>query len=140
MSASLTYPLEKARWFSEIVDGGDAPIFRVTMDGCKRTVFEGSSPTAPWAAALRAVSAARRNGSRVASISGPEAFLLASPVVVYLIQKMPGAEKCLRYVFREVTDHPLFQKFQSRATGECEDEEPELESADEPEPQKRRRR
>jgi hypothetical protein len=139
MSPSLTCPSEKVRWFSEILDGGDGPLFRVSMEGCARAVYEGSSPTAPWSAALRALSAARRNPSRVASISGPEAFLLASPVVTFLIQRLPGAERCERYVFKDVSEHPLVRRFQSRAGGESESEESEP-GAEEPEPQRRRRR
>jgi hypothetical protein len=46
-------------------------------------------------------------------ISGSQAFLLAAPVVTYLIQQLPNANKCTRYVFKDVSDKLFVQKFLS---------------------------
>jgi hypothetical protein len=60
---------------------------------------------------LKAVTDAKKNKGRVPSISGPEAFLLAQPITTYLIQQLPNAEKCTRYVFRDLAENPSVQRF-----------------------------
>jgi hypothetical protein len=111
---SMDAPAKKARWYSEIVDGGDAPIFRVWMEGHEDQVFEGTSPTTPWTQVLKAVATARRNPSRVASVSGPEAFLLAQPLIMHLIEHLPNAEKCVRYVRRNIAESELVRRVWTR--------------------------
>jgi hypothetical protein len=111
VSASADDPDEKVTWISEIADvGEEAPVFRVWMAHKPELVFEGQSPTAPWSSALKAVSKARGEYGRGISISGPEAFLLASPIAVFLIQDLPGADKCTKYIRREFTENPLTQR------------------------------
>jgi hypothetical protein len=144
LSASLDRRSQKARWFSEIIDGGDAPIFRVWMEGREDSVFEGASPTAPWTQVLRAVAVARQNPSKSASVSGPEAFLLASPLVLQLIQGLPDAEKCTRYIFKDIPDLsvlPVFTPSPARGGTLTDDVvATEAEPIDQPESPRRRRR
>lgn len=92
---SLDDPKEKVTWISEIIDnGGDAPIFKVTMEGSNH-VFSGGTPTAPWSKVLKALSKIVTGKGK--SISGPDAFLLKSPITMSLIQKLPGTDHLKNY-------------------------------------------
>jgi chromodomain-helicase-DNA-binding protein 7 len=88
--SSISNPSERVRWICEILDtGGDAPNFRIYMESSPEQVWEGNSPTAPWSIVLREIA---RITNTKSSISGPEAFMLTSPIVEYLINKLPGIE------------------------------------------------
>ena len=128
ISASLDNPDERTRWYSEIIDTGEnTPVFRVWMEGRPNTIFQGVTPTAPWSQALKAVASCRRNKGKVTSISGPEAFLLASPIATYLIQNLPNADKCTNYVMRNVSANPhirrLYDKTQEAAEPDPDSDE-----------------
>ena len=84
-------------WCSEIIDdGGPVPLFRVSCnDEGREAKFEGRTPTAPWALALKDI--ATRFKGKGKSISGPEAYLLASKTATFLIQQLPGADMCASY-------------------------------------------
>ena len=126
-SASLDNPDERTRWYSEIIDTGEnSPVFRVWMEGRPNTIFQGVTPTAPWSQALKAVASCRRNKGKVSSISGPEAFLLASPIATYLIQNLPNADKCTNYVMRNVSSNPQIKRLHDKT----QEVEPEPESED----------
>ena len=47
------------------------------------------------------VVSAKRKEKRANAISGPEAFLLTSPITTFLIQNLPNAKKCSNYVFKK---------------------------------------
>ena len=134
LSASVDNPDERVRWYSQIVDTGeDSPVCRVWMEGAPEHVYEGLTPTAPWSQVLKAVANSKRSKGKNASISGPEAFLLASPITTYLIQSLPNANKCTKYVFRNMKDHPLLKKFQDRMEEEDRnDQDYDFANEDEP--------
>lgn len=99
--ASIDNPETRANYISEIIDNGsEAPIFRVTMEGTSH-VFEGSTPTAPWTNVLKEVFS-QGTARRGYSVSGPEAFMFAQPKVLFLIQMLPNADKCTKYVPKSV--------------------------------------
>lgn len=121
LSASLKDPDRRARWISEIADNGnEGPEFRVWQEDVPDTVFCGSTPTAPWSHALKAVASKKGDNARIASISGPEAFQLAAQLTTYLIQQLPNADKCLGYTFKSV--HPPSVKLERIEKSDSDDE------------------
>ncbi|OHT03007.1 hypothetical protein TRFO_29714 [Tritrichomonas foetus] len=105
LAPSLSNPNYKVRWFSEIVDGGENPTFRVWQDGSEN-IFEGNSSSSAWIHALRTC----RHNKNV-SVSGPDAFLLTNPIVVYFLQKLPGANLCENYIMRDLENNPTVLQF-----------------------------
>ena len=101
--ASTLDPNKRTRYTSEILDIGDQmPLFRVTMDERPDIFYEGNSPTSPWNLILKRVLELRTtNNPKALSVSGPEFYGLAAPAVIYLIQNMEGAEKCVNYTPRK---------------------------------------
>jgi len=67
----------------------------VTATGDETAVFTGTTPTAPWANAIREL--VTRFNSKEKTVSGPDAFLLSSPIVILLIEHLPGASECHGY-------------------------------------------
>ena len=100
--SALKRPDDRVTWISEIVDTGKKnPVFRVYQEDEPDKVFEGDTPSSPWVQVLKAVAAAKRE-KRSNTISGPEAYLLASPITSYLIQHLPGARDCEKYKWRPI--------------------------------------
>lgn len=100
--SSLRNPEERVVWISEIVDTGKkGPLFRVYQEEDPAKKFEGDTPSSPWVQILKAVAAVKRE-KRANTISGPEAYLLASPITSYLIQHLPGARDCEKYKWRPI--------------------------------------
>ena len=106
LSQSLEDPEQKTRWISEIVDGGESPLFLVYPENDPENVFQGATPTAPWSQAMKAIANLKSDKGRAPSISGPEAFLLTQPAVINLIQNLPNARKCTQYKFKSVGPVP----------------------------------
>lgn len=105
-SPSITNPGVKAKWFSEIINVEDTPLFRVWQEGSSDIFFEGPTPTAAWVKALKA----SKHDSNP-SISGPDSFLLTNHIVAYFIQKMPGASACKNYIMKKYDDDPIVVQF-----------------------------
>jgi len=99
---STVHPDQTTTWYSEIVDTGlETPIFRVqSEDGS--SVYEGTTPTAPWSQILK--DSAKLNGitGRALAVSGPEMYLLSNNLVSSYIEMLPGIEKCKKYVPKEI--------------------------------------
>ena len=94
--------LFRSIWISEIIDTGKKnPLFKVYMEDNPKFTFQAESPSAPWSNVLKAIAKAKKEPGRSIAISGPEAFLLASPIVTYLIQKLPNVELCKNYIFKD---------------------------------------
>jgi len=114
--ASVTHPDERVNWISEIVDTGKKnPLFKVYMEDNPKICYQAESPSSPWSCVLKALAKAKNDKSKSLAISGPEAFLLTAPVVTYLIQKLPGADKCREYIFKEIKSGGATQKKAPRA-------------------------
>jgi chromodomain-helicase-DNA-binding protein 7 len=89
-------PEEKVVCYSEILDDdSELPLFMVTATGDEMIVFTGTTPTALWAYEIREL--VIRFDSKEKTVSGPDAFLLSSPVAIVLIEHLPGASECHRY-------------------------------------------
>jgi chromodomain-helicase-DNA-binding protein 7 len=93
---------EKVVWYSEIQDDkSELPLFMVTATGDETAVFRGRTSTAPWAHAIREL--ANQFNSKDKTISGPDAFLLSSPIITLLIEHLPGANNCHEYQMKNLT-------------------------------------
>lgn len=90
---STTVPNETVVYISEILDNGEAPLFRVhTEDGSQ--VFEGATPTAPWSTILKEAAKLNNTQGRSLSVSGPEMYLISNQQVYNLMLQMPDIDKC----------------------------------------------
>jgi superfamily II DNA or RNA helicase len=98
---SMKNPGERTLYTSEIVDeGGPKPVFQVTPSDDPSTVIRAPSSSAAWKAVLMAVNALRSRSmgkTYTSSVSGPEYFGFAHPVVCRLLSTLPGVEQCSRY-------------------------------------------
>lgn len=107
-SASTLDPTQKVRWNCEIIDTNQSvPLFRVSMEENPTVCFEGNSPTSPWTLILKILLSFRSpENNKGLSISGPEHYGLANPQVMYLIQNMEGADRCVNYVPKQFVITP----------------------------------
>jgi hypothetical protein len=90
MDMSLVEPGRRTKWFSEIMDGGLRPIFRVWSEELPARHFDAFTPADAWAMAWKMMSSKCHR-------SGLDAFLLNSPEVISRIQNLPGAELLTDY-------------------------------------------
>jgi chromodomain-helicase-DNA-binding protein 7 len=97
-------PDDRALYISEIVDlGGPKPVFRVYLEDDPSIKYEGESTSQPWTSILKQLSAKKKE-KHANTISGPMAFGLDRPIVQRLIQQLPGAKDCKKYIWLEFAD------------------------------------
>ena len=100
MWKSTQHPSETITWKCEIVDdGGEYPLFRVSSD---EGSFEGKTPIAPWRLINKKVNEINGVSDNETIISGVEMFLLSNNAVSGLLQQLPNAKKCSRYIMRNI--------------------------------------
>jgi len=115
--ASTLDPTHRVRYNCEIIDVGESiPLFRVSMEERPDVKYEGNSPTSPWTLILKRILEMRTENPKALSISGPDIYGLASPAVIYLIQNMEGADKCVNYIPRVFSTSAQPQKQLKRRT------------------------
>ncbi|KNC46647.1 uncharacterized protein AMSG_03084 [Thecamonas trahens ATCC 50062] len=92
-------PSEKVLYYSEVLDGGDAPLFRVSSSVDTTMVATETSATAAWSAVVARANKLRPSSTKrqTNSISGPGFFGFTVPTIVHMLQNMPGAEACSAY-------------------------------------------
>ncbi|CAM0142318.1 unnamed protein product [Umbelopsis sp. WA50703] len=95
---SLRTPLKKTGYISEILDGGAAPVFRVTPEDSPDTVFSGVSASGVWKQLLDQIASLGVTAKTHAS--GPEMLGLSNLAVTKAIQELPNANQCTRYVMQ----------------------------------------
>eukprot|EP00727_Mastigamoeba_balamuthi_P008091 m51a1_g3902 putative transforming growth factor beta regulator 1 (387) ;mRNA; f:117802-119534 len=103
---SMTTIDAKATYISEILDGGDAPKFRVTCieEGKKDTVIEGATASGVWAEIHKRADAVKESVSgkrQFTQLSGPEMYGYSNTTIAKLIQDLPGAKQCSQYIFQK---------------------------------------
>ncbi len=81
-------------------DGGPAPVFQVTCLDGDHFVKKDSSSSACWTAVMSAIRDATPDDRKRlhTTVSGPEYFGLSNSLVQELIQQLPGADQCERYI------------------------------------------
>lgn len=100
---STVNPDQKVLYYSEIIDGGDAPEFKVTAEDDMEHPILSNTCTGAWTVVVRKVNEARgKKGKRMfTTVSGPEMFGLSTTLVSQLICHLPGADSCKQYRYRE---------------------------------------
>jgi hypothetical protein len=93
--ASMADPQRRCLYVSEIVDGGAKPLFRVTCIDAPDDAVTSDSCSGAWSIVLRRVDGEKNNYP----INGPIQFGLTNPIVRQLIEAVPHARKCKKYVF-----------------------------------------
>ncbi|KAL6064802.1 F/Y-rich N-terminus-domain-containing protein [Balamuthia mandrillaris] len=99
-------PSLKCVYTSEILDGKDGPLFRVSPSVGGR-VITASTASGAWTEIVKTVNGLKleKTGKRLfTTVSGPEMFGYSHPTIAKLIQDLPGAEKCRRYIFQEYVE------------------------------------
>lgn len=87
--ASVTY-------YSEVKDGGAAPIFEVWAEDAPEERFQSSTSTGAWTAVFKAAASVR--GKEMSnSASGPDFFGFSNNTIQMMIETLPGVENCLNY-------------------------------------------
>merc|ERR1712137_66586 len=141
---SFINPEDRTEFTSEILDGGERPLFRVTAADAPDQFATAYSPTGAWTAVLKqgGEDTGRRSKnkkSKNSAVSGPEYFGLTRPIILKLIQDLPGSEKCEKYqpiLFEEVEIQKRPSKKKRRLNGESPDSSPDPEDMASP-PQRR---
>ncbi|KAH0790618.1 F/Y-rich N-terminus family protein [Histomonas meleagridis] len=83
-----------------ILDGGNEPLFRVEAKDDPTICYEGPLPTTPWVNIFREVRKLKHLNTSVVTVSGPEYYGLTYPIVTMLIQRLPGASLCSKYIMK----------------------------------------
>lgn len=147
MYRSTINPNDKVWYKSSIIDDNtDSPLFRVEMKDDPSIHFDGRAPSKPWLDVLTAANEKKKEFklpmSKKVTVSGPEYFGLAAPIVQTLIQQMKGADVCLNYnssIFTpssSITNISLSQPIEENEGDNKEKEEKKKEETDENENKK----
>jgi len=94
---SMQDPKKRTMYTNRILDGGDVPIFEVTAEDLPGTVFRANSASGAWKSVLSELSKRGSTGAKTHA-SGPDFFGLSDLGVTKVIQELPNAERCIRYV------------------------------------------
>ncbi|KAF0392432.1 ino80 complex subunit iec3 [Gigaspora margarita] len=92
----------RTTYTSEILDGGDTPIFQVTAEDQPGRKFSASSSSGVWKKILDEINI--QGVPSKTHASGPEMLGLSHLGITKYIQELPGAEKCTKYVMQRWID------------------------------------
>jgi len=81
---------------SEIIDGGNAPIFQVTPSDDPNLIMKHTTSSGVWCEMLKLI-----KKKPTVSVSGPEMFGFSDNTIKMLIQELPNARKCKSYGWKE---------------------------------------
>ncbi|KAF9937652.1 transforming growth factor beta regulator 1 [Modicella reniformis] len=91
---SLSDTSKKTYFINEILDGGEHPIFQITLEDMPEKVFRHTSSSGAWELALKGLMELGYNAKTHAS--GPDMYGLTNLGVIKYIQEMPNAHRCRR--------------------------------------------
>ncbi|KAI8910822.1 F/Y rich C-terminus-domain-containing protein [Gorgonomyces haynaldii] len=94
-------PTKTVRYTCEIVDGGDAPRFKVTAQDDLEHPSISTTATGAWSPIFKQAHQIR-NKEHNYSASGPDYFGFTQPTVLRYVQDLPNADKCSNYKRQEV--------------------------------------
>ncbi|KAJ1722694.1 hypothetical protein LPJ53_002907 [Coemansia erecta] len=96
---SMLDGMARCEYTSEILDGGDMPVFQVTAEDMPESPFRASSSSGVWKQVLDVLMA---NGLGVKThASGPQMYGLSNLAVTKAIQELEGADKCSKYIMQK---------------------------------------
>ena len=90
----------KTEYTCEIMDGGQKPIYKVTCAENPNSPIVRDSSTGCWIYICHKINEIAERKKVKVTISGTERFGLIDQRVVPLLEGLPNAEKCKRYVFK----------------------------------------
>ncbi|ORX90517.1 hypothetical protein K493DRAFT_339943 [Basidiobolus meristosporus CBS 931.73] len=93
---------KKTTYVSEILDGGEAPVFQVTAEDQPGRKFVANSASGVWKQVLDEIMA-KGFGAKTHA-SGPQLYGINNLGITKHIQELPGAEKCSKYVMQRWID------------------------------------
>ncbi len=88
----------KTTYVCEIQDGGAKPSFVVIAADDPQGPIIRDSSTGCWIEICKRINDLQGNKKQNVTVSGPERFGLAEPNVIKLIQILPYAERCEKYI------------------------------------------
>ena len=98
---SMTKKGEKAIYTCEILDNGDKPKYRIVCNDNPNEPIEENSSTGCWKVVAERINELNDKKRPKVTISGTERFGLCDNIVVQLMQMLPDAEKCDKYIFKK---------------------------------------
>jgi hypothetical protein len=145
---SMTNLQSRCEYVSEIIDGDTEPRFLITCyeDPKNPTVIEAATASGAWAQVGKRIADLKEalTGKKMfTQLSGPELFGFSHPTIAKLIQEMPNAELCDKYIAQQyapstTTSHAKKGKRPKKKVEEEEEEDDDEE--DDAQPKKKRRR
>lgn len=91
--------------------------FRITPEDAKEEELVSGTATGVWTTIVKRANTIRQRDVSN-SVSGPEYFGFAHPTIAKMIQDLPGAERCGRYKWQNLTSMPPGpSSFRSRKSG-----------------------
>ncbi|KAG2172041.1 hypothetical protein INT43_001518 [Umbelopsis isabellina] len=102
---SMINPDSNTIYTCTIEDGGEAPQFRITPEDAKEEELVSATATGVWTTIVKRANQIRQRDVSN-SVSGPEYFGFAHPTIAKMIQDLPGAERCGRYKWQNLTSMP----------------------------------
>ncbi|CAG8438998.1 8343_t:CDS:10 [Ambispora gerdemannii] len=103
----------RTTYTSEILDGGDNPIFQVTAEDQPGRKFVASSSSGVWKKILDEINV--QGVPSKTHASGPEMLGLSHLGITKYIQELLGAEKCTKYVMQRWLDDDAPSRFHPKA-------------------------
>ncbi|CAG8581627.1 12558_t:CDS:10 [Ambispora leptoticha] len=103
----------RTTYTSEILDGGDNPIFQVIAEDQPGRKFVASSSSGVWKKILDEINV--QGVPSKTHASGPEMLGLSHLGITKYIQELPGAEKCTKYVMQRWLDDDAPSRFHPKA-------------------------
>ncbi|ORX75964.1 hypothetical protein BCR32DRAFT_284679 [Anaeromyces robustus] len=94
---SMLDPKKRTIYTNRILDGGENPNFEVTVEDLPGKVYNASSPSGVWKKVLNELTSKGCTGAKTHA-SGPDFFGISDLGVTKVIQELPNADKCSRYV------------------------------------------
>lgn len=97
---SMLHRNVKTEYTCEILDGGEKPIYKVTCAEDPGNPIVRDSSTGCWIYVCNKINEIAEKKKAKVTISGTERFGLLDPIVVSLLESLPNAPTCQRYVFK----------------------------------------
>ncbi|KAL1922084.1 uncharacterized protein VTP21DRAFT_10726 [Calcarisporiella thermophila] len=97
---STVDPDKQVNYHCEVLDGGEAPLFKITPEDRKDRPIIAQSATGAWTTVVREANTLRKR-DHSNSASGPDYYGFTHPTVAKMIQDLPGARQCANYVWQE---------------------------------------
>ncbi len=100
-------PDTSVTYYSEVKDGGSAPLFEVWSEDSPDQKFQSATSTGVWSAVFKQANAIRGKDA-ANSASGPDFYGFSNNTIAMMIEMLPGIEGCLNYQRKnfEVTGKP----------------------------------